>query len=51
MNFSYQEKAVFATSEKFKAKTFRYPVNVVFNARENVILFFFENQKIIFLSS
>ena len=50
-NFLAQEKTEFPIFENFKARTFHWSVNVVFHAKENKILLFFENWKIIFLIS
>ena len=38
INFLNQKKTVFPISEKFKTRTFPYSENMVFHAKENIIL-------------
>ena len=46
INFLNKKKTVFPISEKFKTRTFRFSEDVVFHAKENIILHqFFESKE------
>ena len=45
LNILDQKETVFSISEKFKTRIFPYSVNTIFDAKENIILFFLRTKR------